>query len=277
MTGSHHLNCQLIPKAPFFSLRIPPLFILLAFSLSLLLLVSLVGITGTPLNSRPVLAVYVLLLFPAYVSVGYVNYKKANFSLDAKVSEGWHLWYSPGAGLVLQGALGCCGWSGAIHGAVASGKCYARFLFQVVTVPLCVSSTMFSLLLRVRCSPSYPITWRTFSEASSALTTSRTGPGRASSPCGIASHHMISYRRDQTSTSKTVSDEPNCALLHFPCRQATQPSERTGKTGRCTDTHMGNSDASASYSSERSGVGIKACNTCVGRDHAATEDLSHIR
>jgi hypothetical protein len=81
------------------------------------------------LNSRPILAVYVLLLFPAFlsfVSVGYVTYKKANFSLDSKISEAWHRWYSPGARTVLQGALGCCGWSGPIHGAAASGTCYAR-------------------------------------------------------------------------------------------------------------------------------------------------------
>jgi hypothetical protein len=93
------------------------------------LLGSLVGITGTLLNSRPILAVYVLLLFPAFlsfVSVGYVTYKKANFSLDSKISEAWHRWYSPGARTVLQGALGCCGWSGPIHGAAASGTCYAR-------------------------------------------------------------------------------------------------------------------------------------------------------
>jgi hypothetical protein len=102
---------------------------LLTFSSSLFLLASLVGITGTLLNSRPILAVYVLLLFPSFlsfVSVGYQTYKKANFSLDAKVSEAWHLWYSPGARAVLQGALGCCGWSGPLHGAAASGVCYAR-------------------------------------------------------------------------------------------------------------------------------------------------------
>jgi hypothetical protein len=89
----------------------------------------MVGITGTLLNSRPILAVYVLLLFPSFlsfVSVGYLTYKKANFSLDAKVSEAWHNWYSPSALTVLQGALGCCGWSGPLHGAAASGTCYAR-------------------------------------------------------------------------------------------------------------------------------------------------------
>ena len=89
----------------------------------------MVGITGTLLNSRPILAVYVLLLFPSFlsfISVGYLTYKKANFSLDAKVSEAWHHWYSSSARTVLQGALGCCGWSSPLHGAAASGTCYAR-------------------------------------------------------------------------------------------------------------------------------------------------------
>ena len=117
------------PVAPVVLITDSPALTLLTFSSFLLLLASLVGITGTLLNSRPILAVYVLLLFPSFlsfISVGYVTYKKANFSLDAKVSEAWNLWYSPGARTVLQGALGCCGWSGPLHGAAASGMCYAR-------------------------------------------------------------------------------------------------------------------------------------------------------
>ncbi|KAI0292430.1 hypothetical protein BC826DRAFT_1092120 [Russula brevipes] len=115
--------------APILLITDPPALILLTFSSSLLLFASLVGMTGTLLNSRPILAVYVLLLFPSFlsfVSVGYVTYKKANFSLDAKVAEAWKLWYSPGARTVLQGALLCCGWSGPRHGAAASGTCYTR-------------------------------------------------------------------------------------------------------------------------------------------------------
>lgn len=117
------------PVAPILLITDSPALVLLTFSSSLLLLASMVGITGTLLNSRPILAVYVLLLFPSFlsfVSVGYLTYKKANFSLDAKVSEAWHHWYSPSARTVLQGALGCCGWSGPLHGATASGTCYAR-------------------------------------------------------------------------------------------------------------------------------------------------------
>ncbi|KAI0298107.1 Tetraspanin family-domain-containing protein, partial [Multifurca ochricompacta] len=117
------------PTAPVLLITDSPALILLTISSSLLLLSSLVGITGTLLNSRPILAVYVLLLFPSFisfVSVGYVTYKKANFSLDEKVSQAWNLWYSPGARMVLQGALSCCGWSGPLHGATPSGTCYAR-------------------------------------------------------------------------------------------------------------------------------------------------------
>ena len=117
------------PMAPVLLITDSPALILLTFSSSLLLFSSMVGVSGTLLNSRPILAVYVLLLFPAFlsfVSVGYITYKKATFSLDAKVSEAWNLWLSRGARTVLQGALDCCGWTGPLHGAAASGTCYAR-------------------------------------------------------------------------------------------------------------------------------------------------------
>ncbi len=126
---SYLLNLTAYPVAPILLITDSPALVLLTFSASLLLLASLVGITGTLLNSRPILAVYVLFLSPSllsFVSVGYLTYKKANFSLDGKVSEAWHNWYSPGARAVIQGALGCCGWSSPLHAAAASGACYAR-------------------------------------------------------------------------------------------------------------------------------------------------------
>ena len=124
-----YLNSTAYPAAPVLLITDSPALVSLTFSSCLFLLASLVGVTGTLLNSRPILAVYVLLLFPSFlsfVSVGYLTYKKATFSLDAKVSEAWHLWYSPGARTVLQGALGCCGWGSPLHSAAASGVCYAR-------------------------------------------------------------------------------------------------------------------------------------------------------
>ena len=126
---SYLLNSIAYPVAPILLITDSPALVLLTFSSSLLLLASMVGTAGTLLNSRPILAVYVLLLFPSFlsfVSVGYLTYKKANFSLDAKVSEAWHNWYFSSARTVLQGALGCCGWSGPLHGAAASGTCYPR-------------------------------------------------------------------------------------------------------------------------------------------------------
>jgi len=124
-----HFDPTAYPAAPVILITDSPALILITFSSSLLLLASLVGVTGILLNSRPILAVYVLLLFPSFisfVSVGYVTYKKATFSLDAKVSQAWNLWYSAGARTVLQGALGCCGWGGPLHSAAASGMCYPR-------------------------------------------------------------------------------------------------------------------------------------------------------
>jgi hypothetical protein len=49
----------------------------------------LVGITGTLLNTRTILVVYVRLLFPSFLSssVSYLTYKKANFSLDSKSAK----------------------------------------------------------------------------------------------------------------------------------------------------------------------------------------------
>ena len=78
---------------------------------------------------------------------------------------------------------------------------------------------------------------------------------RASPPRGIASPHMTSYSRNQISSM--VSDEPNCPLLHSPCRQATRPSERTGKTGWGTDTRVVNSNASARYAPKDLGSGSR--------------------
>ena len=52
---------------------------------SVLLLCVLVGISGTILNSRPLLAVYAVLLWPAFLAiiiVDYASYKRCAFSLD---------------------------------------------------------------------------------------------------------------------------------------------------------------------------------------------------
>jgi hypothetical protein len=58
-------NSTAYPVAPILLVTDSPALVLLTFSSSLLLLASMAGITGTLLNSRPILAVYVLLLFPS--------------------------------------------------------------------------------------------------------------------------------------------------------------------------------------------------------------------
>ncbi|KAI0310071.1 hypothetical protein OF83DRAFT_1166721 [Amylostereum chailletii] len=115
--------------APFLLISDSAAFVLLTFSSSLLLMASILGLTGTLLNSRPILAVYVLILFPAsisFVSIGYLTYRKSIYSLDGKMSEAWNDWYSYESRTVIQSALACCGWVNELHNAAPSGTCYAR-------------------------------------------------------------------------------------------------------------------------------------------------------
>lgn len=59
---------------------------------SLCLATSMVGLSGTMLNSRPILAFYSFLLWPSLVSllaVGYTSYKRNNLRLDLKLNQTW--------------------------------------------------------------------------------------------------------------------------------------------------------------------------------------------
>ena len=82
-----HAHLDSVPPAPIILITDSPSLILLTFGSLFLLLASLVGITGILLNSRLFLAVYVLLPFHSFVSVGNITYKRARFSLGAKISE----------------------------------------------------------------------------------------------------------------------------------------------------------------------------------------------
>lgn len=56
------------------------------------LITSLLGLTGTILNSRPILAFYNVLLWPTLVAVlvvGYSAYKKEHHMLDRKLNQLW--------------------------------------------------------------------------------------------------------------------------------------------------------------------------------------------
>ncbi|KAI0629785.1 hypothetical protein C8Q77DRAFT_1220000 [Trametes polyzona] len=105
------------------------LLVLITLSSAILLLTFLVGISGALLNSRPLLAVYALLLWPALVSllvIGYTAYKRAAFALDRKLNLAWSQWYTARGRLVVQDALRCCGFYSALHEAAPSPRCYPR-------------------------------------------------------------------------------------------------------------------------------------------------------
>ena len=59
---------------------------------SMCFVTALLGLTGTMLNSRPILAFYNLLLWPtmaAILVVGYISYKKQALNLDRKLNQAW--------------------------------------------------------------------------------------------------------------------------------------------------------------------------------------------
>ncbi|KAI0770672.1 hypothetical protein C8Q74DRAFT_1333987 [Fomes fomentarius] len=132
--------------------------VLLTLSSCILLLTALVGLCGALLNSRPLLAVYALLLWPALFSmlaIGYPAYKRYAFSLDRKLSGAWSEYYTPLGRRVIQDALGCCGFYTPLHSASPSSRCYPRtslpgckgVLWQVERENLAtVWSTVFALV-----------------------------------------------------------------------------------------------------------------------------------
>lgn len=69
------------------------------------LITALLGLTGTMLNSRPILAFYTLLLWPtlaAILIVGYSSYKKQALSLDRKLNQAWSQFFNDAARLRIQ-------------------------------------------------------------------------------------------------------------------------------------------------------------------------------
>jgi hypothetical protein len=103
--------------------------ILITICSCVLLFTALLGTTGAFLNSRPILAVYTLLLWPAFISmlaIGYSGYKRSTFALDRKLNLAWSQWYTPLGRLTIQNSMGCCGFYSAIHDAAPSARCYPR-------------------------------------------------------------------------------------------------------------------------------------------------------
>lgn len=103
--------------------------VLITLASSILLLTFVMGISGTILNSRPILAVYAVLLWPALLSIlaiGYTSYKRYAFALDRKLNLAWSQWYTPVGRLIIQNSLRCCGYYDPLHEATASTLCYPR-------------------------------------------------------------------------------------------------------------------------------------------------------
>ncbi|KAK0201526.1 tetraspanin Tsp2 family [Desarmillaria ectypa] len=103
--------------------------VLITLAASILLLTAMVGLTGTLLNSRPILAMYTLLLWPALIAmlaVGYTGYKRSTLSLDRKLNFSWSKYYTPLGRLLIQNSLRCCGFYSPLHEATPSHRCYAR-------------------------------------------------------------------------------------------------------------------------------------------------------
>lgn len=103
--------------------------ILITLSASILLLTALIGTAGIFLNSRSTLAIYALLLWPAFLSllaVGYTSYRRANLALDRKLDYSWSRFYTPLGRRMIQDALQCCGYFSSMHEASPSKWCYLR-------------------------------------------------------------------------------------------------------------------------------------------------------
>jgi hypothetical protein len=107
--------------------------ILITLASTLLIFTALVGLSGTILNSRPILAIYTLLLWPSLISilvVGYTSYKRYAFKLDHKLNLSWSQYFTPLGRLLIQGSLKCCGYYSPLHEATPSNRCYPRTVLQ---------------------------------------------------------------------------------------------------------------------------------------------------
>ncbi|CAE7233946.1 unnamed protein product [Rhizoctonia solani] len=90
---------------------------------------SLFGICGTLLNSRPLLAIYCLLLWPSFAAmlvVGYTSYRRSTFALPSKMDQAWSQKFGEEDRMILQYSLQCCGYWSPEHSATASPLCFPR-------------------------------------------------------------------------------------------------------------------------------------------------------
>ncbi|KAJ7196111.1 hypothetical protein GGX14DRAFT_376445 [Mycena pura] len=132
--------------------------VLITLAGAILVFTALVGLSGVLLNARPILAMYTILLWPAFaalVAIGYVAYKRAAYALDHKLNLSWSQYYTPLGRLLIQDSLHCCGFYSALHEATSSKRCYFRtalpgckgklYRFERANLAL-IWSTVFSLV-----------------------------------------------------------------------------------------------------------------------------------
>ncbi|CAE6463939.1 unnamed protein product [Rhizoctonia solani] len=90
---------------------------------------SLFGICGTLLNSRPLLAIYCVLLWPSFAAmlvVGYTSYRRSAFALPSKMDQAWSQKFGEEDRMILQYSLKCCGYWSPEHSAASSPLCFPR-------------------------------------------------------------------------------------------------------------------------------------------------------
>lgn len=90
---------------------------------------ALLGFSGLFLNSRPFLAVYVVLLWVCLafiVAPGYITYKRHTFNLEGKINQQWSQSLGTVGRLRIQDALRCCGYFSPSSEATVSPLCYPR-------------------------------------------------------------------------------------------------------------------------------------------------------
>ncbi|GAA6015478.1 hypothetical protein JCM11491_004365 [Sporobolomyces phaffii] len=94
-----------------------------------LLLTSLLGLSGTLLNSRPLLAIYAVLLWPCLavmLVVGYISYRRAGLNLEGKIDQLWSQSLSAAGRKVVQDEFQCCGYYNSYHDATFTPTCFPR-------------------------------------------------------------------------------------------------------------------------------------------------------
>ncbi|KAF9533289.1 hypothetical protein CPB83DRAFT_890385 [Crepidotus variabilis] len=103
--------------------------VVITLSACFLVFTAMTGISGTFLDSRPILAVYTLLMLPNLIlilAVGYISYKRVTFNLDSKLNLAWLRLYSVPGKQAIQDTLHCCGFYNSMHDPSPSKRCYLR-------------------------------------------------------------------------------------------------------------------------------------------------------